>query len=132
MEYYGDKDARYYWHYFFYRRLSYKLGYQIPPNTIREGLKIMHWGTIIINSNARIGKNCTLYPGVTVGATYKGVPTIGDNCFLGLGVKVLGNVRVGNNVQILANAVVTKDVPDNCIAAGIPAKIIRELDDARA
>ena len=129
MEFYGERDIRYYYHYFFYRRLSYKLGYQIPANTIGNGLKIYHWGPIIINEKARIGKNCTLYPGVTVGATHKGVPTIGDNCYLGLGAKIFGNIHIGNNVQILANAVVTKDVPDNCIVAGVPAKVIRMLNN---
>lgn len=88
-------------------------------------MKIYHWGTIIINGEARIGKNCTLFPGVTVGKTEKGVPTIGDNCYLGLGCKVFGKVVVGDNVMVLPNAVVTKDIPDNCIVAGVPAKIIR-------
>lgn len=129
MEFYGEKDFRYYYHYFFYRRLSYKLGFQIPANTVDDGLKLMHWGTVIVNGKAHIGKNCTMFPGVTVGSTYKGVPTIGDNCHLGLGAKVFGDIRVGNNVQVLANAVVTKDVPDDCIVAGVPAKVIRVLND---
>ena len=118
---------RYLWHYFIYRRLSYKLGFQIPPHTIGGGLKIYHWGTIIINGEARIGNNCTLFPGVTVGKTEKGVPVIGNNCYLGLGCKILGKVKIGDNVMVLPNAVVTKDVPDNCIVAGVPAKIIRQI-----
>lgn len=124
MEHYGKKDIRYYYHYYFYRRLSYKLGFQIPINTVDTGVKLFHWGCIIINGKAKIGKNCSIYPGVTVGKTAKGVPIIGDNCYLGLGSKVLGKVRIGNNVKILANAVVTKDIPDNCVVAGIPAKVI--------
>ena len=128
MEYYGKKDFRYYYHYFFYRRLSYKLGFQIPANTVAVGLKLYHWGTVIINGKAKIGKNCSIYPGVTIGKTPKGVPVIGDNCYLGLGSKVLGGVRIGNNVKVLANAVVTKDIPDNCIVAGVPAKIIMKND----
>lgn len=131
MEFYSKKDVRYYYHYFFYLRLSYKLGFQIPPHTIEYGVRFYHWGTIIITSDAKIGRNCTIYPGVTVGKNYKGALKIGDNCFLGLGSKVLGDVRIGNNVMILANAVVTKDIPDNCIVAGIPAKIIRYITDEK-
>lgn len=128
MEYYG-RGIRFYFHYYFYRRLSYSLGFQIPPYTTEFGVKIYHWGHIIINGKARIGKSCTIYPGVTVGATEKGVPQIGDNCFLGLGSKVLGNVRLGNNVKVLPNAVVTKSFPDNVVLAGIPAKIIKVTKD---
>lgn len=53
------------------------------------------------------------------------VPTVGDNVFISLGAKVIGKVRIGNNVTIAPNAVVTKDVPDNAVVGGIPAKIIR-------
>lgn len=51
--------------------------------------------------------------------------TVGDNCYFGLGVKILGSVKIGNNVTIGANAVVTKDIPDNAVVGGIPAKIIK-------
>lgn len=53
------------------------------------------------------------------------VPVIGDNCFIQLGAKVIGGVRVGSNVTIAPNAVVTHDVPDNAIVGGIPAKVIK-------
>jgi serine O-acetyltransferase len=53
---------------------------------------------------------------------------VGDNCYIGLDAKILGPVRIGNNVTIGANAVVTKDIPDNVIVAGIPAQIIRIHD----
>lgn len=129
LEKYSRKDIRYYWHYYRYRTLSYKLGFQISPGTIGSGLKLYHWGTIIITGDARIGKNCTIYPGVTVGKGDHGSPIIGDNCFLGLGAKIYGNITVGSNVMVLPNAVVTKDVPDNCIVAGVPAKIIRYLSN---
>jgi serine O-acetyltransferase len=54
--------------------------------------------------------------------------TIGDNCTLGAKSTILGGVRIGNNVKVGANAVVTKDVPDNCTVAGVPARIIKELN----
>ena len=50
---------------------------------------------------------------------------IGDNCFLGAGCKILGEVKIGNNVKIGANAVVLDDIPDNCTAVGIPARIVK-------
>lgn len=130
MEYYQG-GVLYYFHYYFYRRLSYTLGFQIPANTTGFGLKIYHWGHIIINGNAKIGNNCTIYPGVTVGKTEGGVPVIGDNCFLGLGSKVLGPVKLGNNVKVLPNAVVTKSFPDNVILGGIPAKIIKAKNNEK-
>lgn len=108
------------------RQLSWKLGFQFCENVFGAGVNIYAYGTIIINPGARIGKNCTIYPGVTVGGrAYDGCPTIGDNVFIGLGAKVLGKVNVGNNVIIAPNAVVVKDVPDNAIVAGVPAKIIK-------
>lgn len=100
-------------------------GLQIPPHTMGFGVKIYHWGWMIVNGKARIGRGCIIYPGVTVGAAKSGVPTIGDNVFLGLGSKVFGGITIGNNVTVAPNAVVTKDVPDNCVVAGVPAKIIK-------
>lgn len=110
------------------RRLSIKLGIQIPYNTdIGEGLMIFHYNCIVINEGAKIGKNFTLRHGVTVGDVNGKTPTIGDNVICGAGAKIIGGIKVGNNVVIGANAVVNKDVPDNCVVAGIPAKIIKRI-----
>ena len=51
--------------------------------------------------------------------------TIGDNCYISTGVTILGPINIGNDVTIAAGAVVTKDIPDNCVVAGVPAKIIK-------
>lgn len=51
-----------------------------------------------------------------------GYCTVGDNCMIGAGAVILGNVSIGNNVFIGANAVVTHDIPDNCVAVGVPAR----------
>ena len=108
------------------RHYSRKTGYQIPPGTCGFGLKILHWGTVIVNSHARLGRNVTLYPGCVIGQTELGkVPVVGDNVYIGLGAKVFGDVRVGNNVTIAPNAIVTKDVPDNAVVGGIPARVIK-------
>ena len=105
--------------------MSYKTGFQIPPHTCGKGLQIWHYGYLIINSAVRIGDNVTLYPGVEIGEKDGGCPTIGDNVFIGAGAKIFGPIKIGNNVTIAANAVVVKDVPDNAVVGGVPAKIIK-------
>lgn len=62
--------------------------------------------------------------GSSRGGTHPGFPTIGNNVFIACGAKIIGNVKIGNNVIIGANAVVTKDIPDNAIVGGVPAKIL--------
>lgn len=82
---------------------------------------------IIIHHRAKIGKKCVIHQQVTIGSNGRGgVATIGENCFIGAGAKIIGGIIIGNNVKIGANAVVTKDVPDNCVVVGIPAKIIKK------
>jgi serine O-acetyltransferase len=98
----------------------------IPVNVAGPGLAIYHLGPITINKLVRIGSNCTLQPGVVIGQnrSEENVPVIGDSVYFGPGAKVFGKVRVGNNVVIAPNSVVVKDVPDNCVVSGIPAKSI--------
>ena len=102
-------------------------GIQIPRGcSIGPGLRIYHFGCIVLNPLTEIGKNCTLRHGVTIGNRKEidDVPVIGDNVDIGAGAKILGRIRIGNNVTIGANAVVINDIPDNHIAVGIPAKAI--------
>ena len=111
-----------------HRHYRFKFGYDIPIGTlIGGGIYLMHFGGVIINGGAVIGENSTIYQGVTVGmARLKGknVPTIGNNCVLGAGSKVLGDITIGDYVMIGANAVVTKSVDSECVVAGNPARII--------
>lgn len=93
-------------------------------HNIGEGLVILHGHGIIINRFSKIGINCTIYHGVTIGSTGKMPPVIGDNVFIGCGAKVLGEITIGNNVKIGAGAVVVKDIPDNVTVIGVPAHII--------
>lgn len=116
------------WHKYRMRKYGRIIGCQFHPHTIDFGVKIYHWGCMIVNSKAQIGKNLTIYPGVTVGASKGGVPAIGDNVFLGLGSKVFGGITIGHNVIVAPNAVVVKDVPNNCVVAGVPAKIIKKFE----
>lgn len=108
------------------RKLSRITGFQIPPRTIESGLTIWHWGPIIVNPAAKIGKNCTLNPMVIIGHKTPGelAPQIGDNVFIGGGAKIIGAIHIGNNVTIAPNAVVVKDVEDNCIVGGVPCQVI--------
>ena len=110
-----------------HKKLSFRMQINIPINVAGPGLVIHHMGPIIINANARLGKNCSLQPGVVVGQKLgpDTVPIIGDDVYLGPGVKVIGKIRIGNNVTIAPNSVVIKDVPDNCVVSGVPAKIIK-------
>jgi len=114
------------WYLYKLRKLSRITDFQIPPGTIDAGLTIWHWGPIIINPAVRIGRNCTLNPMVIIGHKIPGepAPQIGDNVFIGGGSKIIGAITIGNNVTIAPNAVVVKNIPDNCIVGGIPCKII--------
>jgi serine O-acetyltransferase len=89
---------------------------------------IGHFGGIIVNPDAIIGKNCNISHQVTIGITRRGerrgYPTIGDNVFIGPGAKIIGGVNIGDNVAIGANCVVTKDAPPNTVVVGIPGKVI--------
>lgn len=82
---------------------------------------------IVIHPYAKIGKNCHINQNVTIGGRSgkEQLPIIGDNVLIGAGAKVLGPITIGNNVQIGAGAVVIESLPDNVIAAGVPAKIIK-------
>lgn len=84
-----------------------------------------HLNGIIISHYAKVGKNCTIYQQVTIAQDENNkAATIGDNVTIGAGAKILGNVTIGDNVKIGSNAVVVKDVPSNCTAVGVPARII--------
>lgn len=91
------------------------------------GLRIDHFGGIVIHPNVKAGKNITLFHGVTMGENYgqRGVPILGDNVTILSRVVLAGSIRIGDDVIIGANSVVTKDIPEGCMVSGIPAKIIR-------
>jgi serine O-acetyltransferase len=111
----------------FVQRLLYRVyGMEISPGTnIKGGFYIAHpVGSVIFAK--RIGSNCTIIHGVTIGMRNEWeFPDIGDNVFIGAGARILGGIRVGNNAVIGANAVVIHDVPDGVTVVGIPAKAIQ-------
>ena len=124
----------YYFTKIYYKHIQHVTGIQVPIGTrIGEGVRFFHHDCIIIAQTAKIGKNASIHQGVTIGRVfndpYAGVPIIGNNVVIFAGAKVLGNIHIGDGVVIGANAVVTKNVPANCVVAGVPAKIISENSD---
>lgn len=112
------------------QRSRKKTGIEIHPGaTIGTGLMIDHGMGVVIGETAEVGNNCTIYQGVTLGGTGKDTgkrhPTIGDNCMIGAGAKILGPIKVGNNCKVAANAVVLTDLPDDSTAVGVPARVVR-------
>ena len=111
-----------------YKHNQYLTGIQLAHGTqIGEGLHFPHFSCIIINNKCSIGDNCTIFHGVTIGSVRGedgGAPTIGDNVVLSPGAKIIGNIKIGNNVFVAPNSVVTKYVPDNATVSGIPAVVI--------
>ncbi len=120
----------YYYHWFKFKKLQFRLHLAIYPGSLGEGVRIYHVGNYThIGPNVKIGKNCTIVGGVVFGNKNEKADdspvVVGDNCYFGIGVTVLGSVKIGNNVSIGAHAVVTRDIPDNAIVVGVPAKIIK-------
>ncbi len=121
-------------HFFIARWISARTkkltGIDIHPGAqIGEGFFIDHGTGVVIGETAVIGKNVTLYQGVTLGGTGKDTgkrhPTLGDGVTVGAGAKVLGPIRIGHHVKVGAGAVVLKDVPDQCTVVGNPGRIVR-------
>lgn len=110
-------------------RHSLRYGISIPYNTcIGPGLYIGHYGGIVINSEVVVGRDCNINHEVTIGAKYggknPGIPVVGDRVYLGPGCKVIGGIRLGNDVAVGANSVVVDSVQDFGIVAGVPARMI--------
>jgi serine O-acetyltransferase len=107
----------------------HKFGIDIPFSTdIGPGFYIGHFSCIFVNERFVIGRNCNISQGVTIGTSNRGEragnPVIGDNVYIGPGAKIIGAIRIGNNVAIGANSVVTRDVPDDAVVVGVPARVI--------
>ncbi len=115
-----------------HRKLGLKLGFTISCNCIGAGLRLNHYGCVIINSRSKIGEFCDIHNDVNIGEDYnQKAPIIGDNVWIGPGAKLFGNIKLGNNIMIGANSVVNKSFnEDNIRIAGVPAKIISRKGNA--
>lgn len=134
-EYYNEKRKKcilynilYYWYRRKKNKLGRKLGFDIPGGCFLEGLRIYHIGPIAVNPAAKIGRDCIIVGNVCIG-NVEGLyvaPKIGDNCMLGWGSIVIGDITIANNCRIAAGAVVVKNVDqDNSVLVGVPASRIK-------
>lgn len=110
-----------------YKFIQIITGIELPCEVpIGPGFVIEHSGGIVVSGFARFGARCRIRNGVVIGLSRVEepcAPSFGDDVDVGAGAKVLGPVRIGHRVRIGANAVVITDVPDDCIAVGVPARI---------
>ncbi|HTY56391.1 MAG TPA: serine acetyltransferase [Candidatus Binataceae bacterium] len=111
------------------RTLSQMLtGIELPcETTVGKRFKIEHFGSVIISGDAVFGDDVIVRNGVTIGLRHTGVPgapVIGNRVDIGAGAKILGPIKIGDDVAIGANAVVISDVPADSIAVGIPARML--------
>lgn len=106
------------------------LGIELPAQAvISEGLRLHHGIGLVIHKGVKIGRNCTLRQGVTIGNKGEGdqaslLPNIGNNVEFGANSIVIGGITIGDNVVIGAGAVITKNIPSNCIVVGAKSRII--------
>lgn len=115
-----------------YRSYGVKLGgISIPENVFGPGLAVVHVGTIVVNPNASVGKNCRLQACTNIGASGGNpqAPIIGDNVYIGPGAKIYGNIEIASNCAISANAAVGKSfLEPGKMIGGVPAKVIKDID----
>lgn len=110
------------------RRETRLWGFQIPAEVqIGDGFYIGHFGTIVINPAARIGRNCNIAHNVTIGRQNRGAlqgsPRIGNNVWMGTGAIIVGGIEVGDNVLIAPGSYVNFDVPSNSLVMGNPGTV---------
>lgn len=127
---YSSKIIYYFLKYLLYRK-GIQLGFSIPENVVDEGFQLPHYGTIVINAASKIGKNCRIHVNTNIGASGMSskAPVLGDNVYVAPGVKIYGNITIGNNIALAANSVIQDSFSeDNYLLGGVPAKPIKRID----
>lgn len=111
---------------FILSRCAHRHGGYIGADTVFNDIPMLPHGLhgIFVSRFAVIGKNCCIYQNVTIGEVNRKAPVIGNNCLIGAGAIIIGDIKIGNNVKIGAGAVVTSNIPDNCTVVSQPARII--------
>ena len=110
-------------------RISVMTGIHIPPGVCDKGLTLRHFGSIVVNSSTRIGRNCCIHNNVNIGANKGGkiAPKIGDNVYIGPGAVLFGEIEIADGCYIGANAVVNKSVLEpNSVILGVPGKVVKK------
>lgn len=114
-----------------YHRMMNKYQCMIPIDTeLGEEVIFPHFSGIFFSSAAKIGRGCVIYQQVTIGSNTLedsksfGAPTTGENCVIGAGAKIIGNITIGNNVRIGANCIVAENIPDNSTVILTPPRVI--------
>lgn len=124
----ADNPIRRYWWRGRRNRLGAKLGFVIHPGNFGPGLKIWHYGSIIVNPKARIGKNCQLHGNCCIGnrgGDSQSSPVIGDNVNIGQGAQILGDIIIADNVTIGAGSIVLKSImTPGVTVVGVPAHVV--------
>lgn len=110
-------------------KISRKYFFQVPYNVeIGYGFNFVHFGRLIIAPKVKIGSNCNIFTGVTIGSTTRGersgIPIIGNNVWIGPNAVLVGKIQIGDDVLIAGNSYVNFDVPSHSIVIGNPGKII--------
>lgn len=111
---------------FMMSRCAYHHGGYIGPDAVIKGRPVLPHGLqgIFISRYASVGENCWIYQNVTIGEISRKAPVIGDDCLIGAGAVLVGDIRIGSRVKIGAGAVVHMDVPDDCTVVPQPARVI--------
>ena len=115
--------------YFWQKFVEIVTGISIPASVeIGSSFYISHFGTVIINSNTKIGNNCNISQGVTIGVSglgeRRGVPIIGDNVYIGANSVIIGKIKINDNALIGAASLVNSDVVENGVVIGVPAILV--------
>lgn len=115
-----------------HKRLGYMLGFSVPCNVFGYGLRINHYGLLVVNADARMGNFCDVHQGVNIGQNIEpgSVPTIGNNVWIGPGAKIFGSITLADGIMVGAGAVVNRSFTEKDITiAGVPARKIKDGGD---
>jgi len=110
-----------------YHMIQILFGCTIPYSTVlEEGVNIAHFHGVVLHQNSRVGAGTVIHSNVCLGGRNgKGGPNVGKRCVLGTGAVILGEITIGDDVNVGANSVVLEDVPSGCTVVGAPARIVR-------
>ena len=124
----------FFWYLLFYRFfVEWVLGIELPWSLkAGRGLKLDHGQALVINGEARLGRNVHVRHSTTIGSKqlatgdHSACPRIGNNVDIGANVCIIGDIDIGDNVKIGVGSIVVKSIPSNCVVVGNPARIIKE------